>query len=52
MFEAYTRVVSNKGAPGIDGMDVHSLHAHIKQHWFSIRHRIEIGTYIPMAVKR
>lgn len=52
MLEAYTRVVSNKGAPGIDGMDVHSLHAHIKQHWFSIRHRIETGTYIPMAVKK
>lgn len=52
MLAAYARVVSNQGAPGVDGMGVDSLHDHIKHNWVSIRQRIETGTYIPMAVKK
>lgn len=52
MLEAYDRVVSNQGAPGVDGMDVASLHDHIKHNWISIRNRIETGTYIPALVKK
>ena len=52
MLDAYGRVVSNKGAPGIEGMDVDSFHAHINRDWVWIRHRIETGTYIPMAFKK
>lgn len=52
MLAAYARVVSNQGAPGVDGMDVDSLHDHVKHNWVSIRQRIETGTYIPMAVKK
>lgn len=37
MFEVYARVVSNHGAPSADGMDVVSLHEHIKHNWLSIR---------------
>ena len=52
MLTSYHRVVSNKGAPGVDGMGVDGLHAHVKAHWVSIRHKIETGTYIPQAVRK
>lgn len=52
MLASYHRVVSNKGASGVDGMGVDGLHAHVKAHWVSIRHKIETGTYIPQAVRK
>lgn len=52
MLQAYSRVVSNKGAAGIDGMDVDQLHDHIKGHWLSIRNQIETDTYIPQATRK
>lgn len=52
MLAAYSRVVSNHGASGVDGMGVDSFHDHIKRNWVSIRQCIETGTYIPMAVKK
>ena len=33
MSKALKRVVSNKGASGIDGMEVEELLPHIKLHW-------------------
>ena len=33
MRAAYQRVVSNKGAAGIDGMGVDELHAHLCENW-------------------
>lgn len=50
MLQAYDRVVSNKGAAGIDGLGGERLHGHIKEHWASIRAGIEASTYIPQAV--
>lgn len=52
MLQAYERVTSNNGAPGIDKMSVDSLHEHLKQHWVSIRNQIETTTYIPQAVRK
>jgi len=52
MLQAYTRVVSNQGSPGIDKMRVESLHEHVKHNWISIRKQIEISTYIPSAVRK
>lgn len=52
MLQAYERITSNKGAPGIDKMSVDSLHEHLKQHWLSIRNQIETTTYIPQAVRK
>lgn len=52
MLQAYERVTSNNGAPGIDKMPVDSLHEHLKQHWVSIRNQIETTTYIPQAVRK
>jgi RNA-directed DNA polymerase len=49
---AYGRVMSNKGAPGIDGMTVESLAAHLRAEWPAIRGRLLAGTYRPAAVRR
>ena len=52
MLQAYSRVSSNKGAAGIDGMEVNQLHDHMKDHWLSIRNQIETDTYIPQATRK
>lgn len=49
---AYSRVKSNKGAPGIDGMTVESLAAHLRAEWPAIRERLLAGTYRPASVRR
>ena len=37
MKEAHARVVSNRGAPGSDGMTVEALGGHCREHWLRIR---------------
>ncbi|MBX3073836.1 group II intron reverse transcriptase/maturase [Candidatus Obscuribacterales bacterium] len=49
---ALKKVLQNKGAPGVDGMTVDKLPAHLKQHWTTIRLQLLSGTYAPNAVKR
>ena len=49
---AYSRVKSNKGAPGIDGMTVESLAAHLRAEWPAIRERLLARTYRPASVRR
>ncbi len=49
---AYQRVVRNKGAAGVDGVDVAGFKAHLKQHWPTIKAKLLAGTYIPQAVRR
>ena len=49
---ALERVRRNKGAPGIDGMTVDELSAHLKAHWPSIRAQLVAGSYQPKPVKR
>ena len=49
---AYQRVVSNKGAAGIDGMSVGELGAYLRQNWCSIREELLIGEYRPQAVRK
>jgi RNA-directed DNA polymerase len=51
MLQAYARVISNQGSPGVDKMPVESLHEHVKHNWISIRKQIEISTYIPSAIR-
>jgi len=48
---ALKRVRSNKGSPGIDGMTVGELSAHLKGHWEEIREQLLAGTYRPQMVK-
>ena len=50
--EALARVKRNKGAPGIDGMTVEDLSAHLKDHWPTIRARLLDGSYEPQPVRR
>jgi RNA-directed DNA polymerase len=49
---AYARVVSNGGAPGVDGMTVHALMPYCREHWARIREELLSGRYIPQPVRR
>jgi len=48
---AYQRVVSNKGAPGADGMTVDDLAGYVKQYWPTLKARLLAGEYHPQAVR-
>ncbi len=50
--QAWKRVKSNKGSPGIDGMTVEELSGHLREHWPAIREHLLNGTYKPQPVKR
>lgn len=52
MMRAYERVLRNKGAPGIDGMLVGELKAHLKSNWPGIREQLREGRYDPLAVRK
>ena len=49
---AHKKVVSNKGAPGVDGMKVEELLTYCQSNWAGIRKQIANGTYQPTPVKR
>ena len=49
---ALAQVRRNKGAPGIDGMTVDEISAHLKANWPAIRAQLVAGTYQPKPVKR
>ena len=51
MERAYRKVVANKGAPGVDGMTVHQLANHLKQHWPTLRERLLADAYHPSPVR-
>ncbi len=48
---AYHRVVSNKGAPGADGMTVADLASYVKQYWPILKARLLAGEYHPQVVR-
>ena len=50
--QAYKRVKSNKGSPGIDGMTVEQLPGYLKEHWPAIRKQLLSGIYKPQPVRR
>lgn len=50
--QAWKRVKSNKGAPGIDGMTIEDFPDHARAHWSAIRQQIKGGQYQPQAVRR
>jgi RNA-directed DNA polymerase len=49
---AYQRVVSNKGAPGADGMTVDDLVDYVKQYWPTLKVRLLAGEYHPQGVRK
>ena len=52
LLTALKRVRNNKGSPGIDGMTVEELPAHLRAHWPAIREDLLAGRYQPQPVKR
>ncbi len=49
---AYKRVKQNGGAPGVDGVTVETLQAHLWERWETVKTELQSGTYRPMPVKR
>jgi len=49
---AYQRVMENKGAGGVDGIERAQFKDHLKQHWSAIKAKLLVGQYIPWPVRR
>lgn len=52
MTEALHRVLRNKGAAGVDRMEVQDLKPYIREHWQRIKEELLAGTYKPQPVRR
>jgi RNA-directed DNA polymerase len=49
---AFKRVKQNGGAPGIDGVTVAELQAHLWERWDTVKAELQEGAYRPTPVKR
>lgn len=49
---ALAAVKRNRGAAGIDHMEVVQLEGHLEQHWPKIRQKLLAGSYVPSPVRR
>ena len=52
LFEAFKRVKSNHGAPGVDGMTVDEVLSWLQEHVEELRQNIRDGNYKPDPVRR
>jgi len=52
MQQAWKRVRSNKGAAGIDGLDIDQTAERLRSEWPAIREQLLSGTYRPRPVRR
>jgi hypothetical protein len=52
MQTALKRVESNKGAAGVDGMEVQELRGYLQEYWLEVREALERGTYRASPVRR
>ncbi len=52
MNEAYKKVCANKGAGGVDGMEIEELDGYIRENWDSIKEQIRERGYTPQPVRR
>ncbi|WP_321810360.1 MULTISPECIES: group II intron reverse transcriptase/maturase [unclassified Burkholderia] len=50
--QAFKRVRANKGASGVDGLDIDQTARHLVTAWPAIREQLLRGTYRPMPVRR
>ncbi|MER9878851.1 group II intron reverse transcriptase/maturase [Mesorhizobium sp. M0118] len=50
--KALAQVRRNKGAPGVDGMNVEALVLHLRDHWPELRIQLLKGSYKPQPVRR
>ena len=51
-FEAYKKVVANKGSSGIDGMRVDELLTYLQENYETLKENLLSGSYIPLPVRR
>ena len=47
VWEAYRQVAANKGAPGVDGVDLEAFGADLKGNLYKIWNRMSSGSYFP-----
>jgi RNA-directed DNA polymerase len=52
LLQAWKRVRANKGAAGVDGLDIDQTAARLRTEWPSIRDQLRAGTYRPQPVRR
>jgi len=52
LLAAYQRVVSNKGAAGVDGLPVEELKPWLQQYWPSVRAALLDGSYMPSPIRK
>ena len=52
MQRAWKRVKANKGAAGVDGLDIAQTGQRLKHAWPTIKQQLLAGTYRPMPVRR
>ena len=52
MLKALQAVEANRGAAGVDGMEVEQLRSHLREHWADIKEQILKGSYEPRPVRR
>ncbi|WNS75453.1 group II intron reverse transcriptase/maturase [Bacillus sp. DTU_2020_1000418_1_SI_GHA_SEK_038] len=52
LWKAYKKVRKNKGKPGIDGITVYELEAHMTKYYKALKQKLRDGTYQPQPVKR
>jgi RNA-directed DNA polymerase len=52
LWQAYERVMRNKGAAGVDGLTVSEFKVWLQQHWPSIKTALLAGNYIPAAIRK
>ena len=52
MLNAFKRVISNKGAAGVDAMSVDELKPYLQIHWERIKEELLEGSYQPQPVRR
>jgi RNA-directed DNA polymerase len=51
VWEAYRRVAANKGAPGVDEVDLEDFESDLKNNLYKIWNRMSSGSYFPPPVK-
>lgn len=52
LWQAYERVMRNKGAAEVDGLTVFEFKAWLQQHWPSVRAALLGGDYMPAAIRK
>ena len=52
LWQAYERVMRNKGAAGVDGLTVSEFKAWLQQHWPSVKAALLAGDYMPTAIRK